>query len=96
MVNDGLKAAEHIVGVLDGTLADVVCIISRSVYNSLRLDIRLGNNLLCMAVGPLHNLMLIDHLCGLLIGLRHHGIGLFSRLIHHGIGLLRCLGDHGV
>ena len=40
-----------------------------------------------MGIGPLHDLMLVDHLRGLLAGLRHHGIRLALCVLKHLIRL---------
>ena len=96
MIHNILKAAQHIVCILDRTLADIVCIINSCIYDCLSLNICLLNYFVCMCISTLHDLMVIDHLVGLCIRLCYHRISLFGCLLYHGVCLLCSLCDHGV
>ena len=80
MLDDGLQAAEHVVRVLNGTLADIVCLCDSVVHDLLCLCICLLNNAVCFCICTLHDLMLIDQL-----------IGRGGRLGYHRVCLGTCL-----
>ena len=49
-----------------------------------------------MGVGPLHDLVLVDHLAGLFVRPGHQGIRLLFGLLHHGVRLGLGLPENGV
>ena len=80
--NDGGDWKNHdVIGVVDGSLTNAICLIHRLVDDGLGLSLGVFYHAVCFGISLLHDLMLIHQLVGLGRCLSYHGVSLSPGLI---------------